>query len=496
MKYLIGLDNGGTVTKAALFDTDGRQLAVAKAEIPMICPAPGITERRMEELWAANLNVLKAVTKQAGRQAADIAAIGLSGHGKGLYLLDRKGREFRNGIVSTDNRAADIAQKFQENGVAERIRKLNFQRVLACQPVCLLRWLKENRPEEYNRIGSVLSVKDYIRYKLTGHIFAERTDLSGSNLFNLTTGKKDRALLAQLGIEEMFDCIPSVKSADEHCGTLSEAVAEEIGLPKETVVAGGMFDIDACALSVGLLDEQDVCVIAGTWSINEYLSDHPVNDGSVSMNSYAFLPGRYLVEECSPTSAGNLDWVLGTFGIEKDFKALDREIARIRPQDCKVLFLPFLFASNEKNEKIKSCFVGMGADTTQEEIVRSVYEGIVFAHKTHLDRLLSSRPAPRAVRLTGGASGSPVWAQMFADVFDLRVEVVEDREHGCLGSALAAGIACGLYPSYREAVERTRTKEKVYLPVPEAAAEYEKKYRRYRQLVEALNPFFGGERHA
>jgi len=44
--------------------------------------------------------------------------------------------------------------------------------------------------------------------------------------------------------------------------------------------------------------------IAGTWSINEYISRKPVVNHSVMMNSLFCLPGYYLVEECSPTSAG------------------------------------------------------------------------------------------------------------------------------------------------------------------------------------------------
>ena len=56
----------------------------------------------------------------------------------------------------------------------------------------------------------------------------------------------------------------------------------------------------ACALAAGVTDEKNICMIAGTWSINEYIRRNPVTDGRVLMNSLFCLPGYYLVEESSP----------------------------------------------------------------------------------------------------------------------------------------------------------------------------------------------------
>ena len=71
-----------------------------------------------------------------------------------------------------------------------------------------------------------------------------------------------------------------------------------------------MFDIDACAVAVDITSPEKMCTIAGTWSINEYISEAPVMDGSIAMNSLFAMPGYYLVEECSATSSGNLEWFL------------------------------------------------------------------------------------------------------------------------------------------------------------------------------------------
>ena len=80
----------------------------------------------------------------------------------------------------------------------------------------------------------------------------------------------------------------------------------------------GMFDVDACGIASGLVNENHICMIAGTWSINEFISKKPIIDGSVALNSMFCIPGYFLIEESSPTSAGNMEWFIhNLMGYEK-----------------------------------------------------------------------------------------------------------------------------------------------------------------------------------
>ena len=105
MHYFIGLDNGGTATKAALFDRNGKEVGKAVVATASITPKPGFVERDMEEMWEANCRVISQVLRETGIEAKDVAGIGIAGHGKGLYLWGKDGKPARNGIISTDNRA-------------------------------------------------------------------------------------------------------------------------------------------------------------------------------------------------------------------------------------------------------------------------------------------------------------------------------------------------------------------------------------------------------
>lgn len=481
MSYLLGIDNGGTVIKAALFDMQGNQIAVRSVKTPMETPEPGFTQRSLESVRRANYEVIRLLTREYG---SDIAAVGLSGHGKGLYVLGRNREEIYPGIGSTDSRALPYEQMWKKDGTADRVYEKTAQKVLACQPVALLRWMKDKKREVYDRIGYVMSVKDYVRYCLTETINAEYSDVSGTNLLNLYTETYDDGLLQAFGIPEMASCLPPLIHSAQVSGTVTEACAKETGLKTGTPVVGGMFDIDACAIASGCIHAGDMCLIAGTWSINEYVAPVITDDKSVSMNSIFCDPRYYLAEESSATSAGNLEWFRDCMKT-RDYGEIDRLVKSVSAEDCDVYYLPFLYASNE-NPLAKGSLIGLSGYHTQAHVFRAVYEGVAFSHMTHVAALLKTA-RPVRVRLTGGAVNSALWTQIISDVLGLRLEIVQDTEMGAKGAAMAAGVGAGIYKDYADAVEKCVRPFDTVTPDPEQHALYEKKYAKYRRIADALD---------
>lgn len=68
-------------------------------------PAPGCLERDPDAMWTALCNVARSVLSTSGVAPASIVAVGLTGYGNGLFLIDRDGRSVRNAILSPDLRA-------------------------------------------------------------------------------------------------------------------------------------------------------------------------------------------------------------------------------------------------------------------------------------------------------------------------------------------------------------------------------------------------------
>ena len=200
MKYYMGLDNGGTTTKAAIYDLTGHEIGVSSRDTKRLTPHPGWTERDMEEMWDANCGVIRDVLEKTGVGAGEIAGVAVCGHGKGLYLWGKDGKPARNGIISTDNRAYEYPVRWRRDGTEERAFAYSCQHVMACQPVALLAWLRDNEPEVMDNIQWVFECKDYVRFRLTGEARAEITDYSGANLMNLHTRQYDDELLDCFGL--------------------------------------------------------------------------------------------------------------------------------------------------------------------------------------------------------------------------------------------------------------------------------------------------------
>ncbi|MFA6508831.1 MAG: FGGY-family carbohydrate kinase, partial [Treponemataceae bacterium] len=376
-----------------------------------------------------------------------------------------------------------------------RVFKKTFQRILACQPVSILAWLKDNEPDVIPRIRWIFEAKDYIRFRLTDEPFAEITDYSGSNMLNLRDVCFDRDLLAEFGLAELYDALPPLRKSIDRCGAVSVRASRETGLTEGTPVAGGMFDIDACAVAMDIVDEENIAVIAGTWSINEYISKTPVLNKSIMMNSLYCIDGFYLIEECSPTSAGNHSWFIDMFMGEEKLEAekqgvnvyryCDELAASVAPDEQNIVFLPYLFGSNY-DPRAKASLIGLDSHHTRAHAIRAVMEGIAFCHLVHLEKLLANRKRTRAVRLAGGAANSDVWAQIFADVFQLPVETVDTKELGALGCAMVASVAAGEHPDLASAAARMVKIKKRVEPDPKVKDVYARKYALYKKVSQAL----------
>lgn len=496
MRYLMGIDNGGTFSKAAIFDENGRQISVASVPTMTLTPKPGYTERDMEELWQVNAKAVRQAIEKSNIDPSDIAGVSFSGHGKGLYLVGKDGKPSYHGIISTDARAWFYVKQWKEDGTAEKVYEKTFQEILACQPVSLLAWLKDHCPEVIENTAYVFAVKDYVRYRMTGEAYAEMSDFSGGNLVNLKTGDYDRELLELFGIGEVYDKLPPLKNAADICGYVTKEASELTGLLEGTPVSAGMFDVNACGIASGLSNEEEMCMIAGTWSINEFIAKQPILNGTVALNSMFCIPGYYLIEESSPTSAGNMEWFIkNLMSYEKAeakqagtsvYDITNQWVESIEPQENNLIFLPFLNGSNE-DALAKGTFIGLTAYHNKKHMLRAVYEGIVFSHLTHVRKLLKNRETPKSIRLAGGAANSDVWVQIFADTLQIPVDVIEDKELGAQGAAIAAGIAAGIYRDYKDGIERTVKISRTVQPRSEYREIYEKKYETYRRVIEGLS---------
>lgn len=333
---------------------------------------------------------------------------------------------------------------------------------------------------------------------MTGSFCSEVTDASSGCLFNMNTLRFDEEIFRALGLEGFYRLMPACVGSTAVSGSVTAEAAGLTGLRAGTPVAGGYFDIDASALASGILSDDILCLIAGTWSINEYVTSTVSTDYETRRNTVtkSFLDGFFLVEESTPTSASNFDWfvekLLGWDGSGVDrgelYKQCDGVMGRATPLDSEVIFVPCLFGGFSA-EGTRGAFLNMSGYNSRDHLLQAVFEGVAFSTMLNVRRL--SRPASdfRAARLGGGVANSPVWSQMMADVVQMPMETLRGRELSAQGAAMGAGVACGEFSGLEDAVRRMVHVGRVYAPRLEYADVYARKFARFEKAVIALDAF-------
>lgn len=492
MPCLLGIDSGLTVTKAVIFDETGTPLAVARRRLAQIMSEPHHVERDMNGLWRATADAIAQVVSECGRPASDIAAVAVTAHGDGLYMVDRTLEPLGYGILSLDSRAGDIADRWQTDGTAAKALSRTGQTPHASAPSSLLAWIREREPERFAHIGHVLACKDWLRFCLTGSLGTDLTEASTS-FTEVDTQAYAPDILSIFGLEALGDALPPVARPDEIVGAVTAKAARSTGLVSGTPVVAGLHDVTASALGIGGYGEGVIAVVAGTYSINETVSAAPRIDARWFCRN-GLSPGEWNNMSISPASAANYDWFLDTLcgseraAAEADGRSIhavvgpEIEAALARPST--LLFHPYLFGSPH-GPGASASFLGLRGWHDRGDMLRAVIEGIAFNHRVHVDALREGFAA-REVRLTGGISRNSVFAQIFADVLGMPITVTKTEEAAAWGAALCAGAGIGLFASARHDPRELAALGRTYRPDPVRSAGMDKRYRLHCDIANRL----------
>ncbi|MDH5919696.1 carbohydrate kinase [Vibrio splendidus] len=491
MNYYIGIDSGGTFMKAALFNAKGEQQGLARLSASVINEKQGWVERDLNALWGNAVDVIKQLLETTKVEPTSIKGLSISAQGKGVYLLDKEGQNLGHGIMSSDSRSLPIVKEWLEQDKAQEIYPTTLQTLWTGHPVSIIRWIKENDAERYNNIGAVMMSHDYLRYRLTGEVAAELTNISESNFFNSITGEYDKALLETFGIEEIWDALPPVVKPQQQAGKVTAAVANETGLAIGTPVFGGLFDVVSTAICSGINSSEDTLnYVMGTWAVTSGISKQVTQESHNFVYGHYAVDNEYIIHEASPTSAGNYEWFADYLSENGQINHQQNQalVEALDPASSSIYFVPFLYGSNQ-GLGLKSGFYGLQSHHTKGHLIQAIWEGILFCHNIHLERMRQRFPKANILKVTGGPASSPVWMQMLADLTDMTVEISDVDETGSLGAAMMAMVGAGEFASLAECTQAITNSTSRVEPNPEHYDIYQKKYKHYQRLVQLFKQF-------
>ncbi|GHO45505.1 xylulokinase [Ktedonospora formicarum] len=506
MQALLGLDLGTTGVKAALFASeDGRVLADAFIDYPLSHPHPGWAEQQPEEWWQATLTAIKFCLERAsdlGVRPTDVRGVGLSGQMHGVVLLDERRDVLRPCIIWADQRSDAQCHWMTERVGAEQLITYVSNPALTGFSAPKLLWVRDNEPEIFARVRTVLLPKDYIRFRLTGVLAMEISDAAGTCLLDVKRGNWSQEVLKAIELDP--EILPPVVPADRTSGTTTSEVESLTGLPAGVPVAGGGADNACGAVGNGVVVPGLALVSVGTSGIVLAHATSPQVDTSgpvprVHTFNHA-VPGAWYLMGVTQGAGLSMRWLRDNIGLPERalerwtgtdaYETLAREAESVAPGSDGLIFLPYL--QGERTPHLdayaRGGWLGLTASHDRRHLVRSVMEGVAFSLKDCMTIIGEQGLSLNQVRATGGGAKSLLWRQIIADVLETELVTTNSSEGPAFGAALLAGVAAGVYASVPEACSQTVRIVERTEPQAKTAPAYRQAYETYRALYPALKP--------
>jgi len=485
MLYL-GIDSGTQSTKAIVLDLEsGSILANASQGYDLIPGLPtGHLEQHPEEWFSAMTATVAACLAQIGNRRREVRGIGVSGQQHGLVVLDEHDAVIRPAKLWCDTSTTDQCARFEAafGGKEGLIAKVG-NAMLPGYTIPKLLWLKENEPDHFKRVRTILLPHDYLNFRLTGVKRMEFGDASGTGILNVRTREWDRDLIAF--VDPAVDAmLPELGSSNTIHGVLLPELAAEWGISSELVVSAGGGDNMMGAIGTGNLGGGVVTASFGTSGTLYACSENPVVDPQGEVAAFCDSTDRWLPLVCTLNVTVVTEQVRSWFGW--DLAELERQVASVPAGAEGISFLPYLNGERTPNlPRGSGVLHGLGSGSASPaHLARAAMEGATLGLGYGLRRFAELGFFPSEIRLTGGGSRSAVWRQMVADVFGVPVVALATAEGAGLGGAIQVAHADG-QGSYVELSQRLVALDDSTRcgPTPERVGLYREKLDRQMELT-------------
>lgn len=499
LDLVAGVDIGLTGMKVVAFDLNGNIVATASAPSPQNLPKPHWIERDGHDYWDAFGKMCRDLNAKVNELGGTIISIGISAHGDGAWLIDENFNPTRPGILSLDSRAIDTAAQLMAEHKDDLIR-VTGQGVVPASTGAVLKWIADNEPEAIERARWFVAAKDFLRIWLTGQVGTDLTEASTA-FCNVNTQDYDDEAFEIYGLESLRDKAPQIDECTDVVGKVIALAAHHTGFPEGTPVVAGCHDVDAGAIGAGAVSPGHLAVMAGTWSINEVITDKPtVGDGWLARS---FVNrGKWMNMSISPASSANLEWFVNTLcAADADaarregrspYAFVDDEVSATQDTDPAAYCVPFLYG-NPMGIDASAVFSGLRAWHTRGHVLRAIYEGIAFTHRIHCDWLTSAMDVTE-VRVVGGVTNSKIWPQYFADTLNKPILIPDVKEGGALGTAMLAAVGVGAFADLNAAAAAMGSDTTRIDPTVAGADLMAKRYAAFSQQVDIELPWWAANR--
>jgi xylulokinase len=489
----LGIDVGTGGTRALVIDEAGRFIASATEEHKVFAsPQIGWAEQNPDDWWRACGLAVRKVLAENQLRGNQVACVGLSGQMHGAVLLDERSQVVRPALIWCDVRTEKQARDLTFEIGASRLIELTSNPALTNFTLTKCLWVRENEPELWKKVRSVMLPKDYVRLQLTGERATDMADASGTLMLDVAHRRWSKEILQSVEIKESL--LPALYESPEICGRISAAGGAATGLQIGTPVVAGAGDQAAGAVGMGIVSPGKVSATIGTSGVVFAATSRPALDPQGRLHTFCHaLPGRWFVMGVTQAAGLSLRWfrdqfACGSNGHGDSYERLTADAASA-PAGCEgLLWAPYLMGERTPYLDPTACgtLVGLTASHTRAHVIRAIMEGVAFSLRDTFTIFKEIDVPAKTIRLGGGGARSPLWRQIQADIYGQPVETVEAEEGAAYGAAILAGVGAKAWPSVDAACDAVVRVAGSVSPNSNDALVMEKAYAVYRRIYPAM----------
>jgi xylulokinase len=492
---LLGIDVGITGCKAVAFSASGDVLAQAYQEYPLYQPQPGWMELDPAEVWQAVGHVIGQAASATPRDP--ISALSVATHGESVVPLGSDDRPLRRFITAIDTRAEEQARWWERHLGREYLFRLTGVPLHPMYTVNKLMWLRQHEPTTFAAASTFVCMQDYVFHRLGLPPTMDYSLATRTMAFDIGHLRWSEEILelANLNVAQLSEVQPS----GTVIGPIADSIAGELGLRPGVVAVTGGHDQPSGALGCGAIGEGVAMDSTGTVECVGLASPRLVLDEQLMRNNLPVEPhtvsGMYMVLGYTTAGGALLRWYRDQFARAEVQEAqrtgqdvYDLILAQATREPSPVLILPHFVGSGTPwlDAASKGAIVGLALSTTRGQILKGILDSVTYEIKLSVDAMEAAGIEVRELRAFGGGAKSPLWLQTKADIFGKPVLAMDVSEAPCLGVAILAGAATGVFKSVEEGLDQMVQVKHVYQSDEAAHRRYMEKAEVYAQLYLAL----------
>jgi len=499
--YLMAIDAGTVAVRCVLTDSKGENFISSYKEWnyqPSKIHSTGI-DFDPKYFWQLTCETIKDVLKKSKISPEKIAAISSTSQRGAMVFLDKEGKELYAG-PNVDSRA--LTEDWIDFELKKEIYFTSGQWLSTISAPCRMAWFEKNDKEIFEKVDKIISMSDWVLYKLSGEIYSEPSNGCVILPINLEKISWSKDILNRFNLS--VDILPELLPSGTVIGKISEKISQETGLSRKTLVVTGGADTQCALLGTGAIENKDTTAVAGTWCPIQMVLDKVVIDKKLrAMSECHVVPNKWILESSALMFGLVYRWFKETFCFEEKIIARDKqkkvykvmdERAKKAPIGAEGLFsfigVGIMDMSRKSLITEGSCIIPpttfISGIPGKNDFFFFLIESMAYAIRANCEELEEiSGVSIKELRICGGNANNELLLNILSSLLDRPIITVKNKEATSVGSVICAGVGSGIYSNFKEGVQQlVKYEDKIIEPQKKDIKQYNVLYSRWRDLYD------------